>query len=140
MLQMTITIMLAGLLLSTISFSQEPAPSVAIAQGQTPSPDYSWLNGKWEGNPPLGGQVQMELQVVKGNLVKGSGRIVQSGARRQNTRQIEGTIDGNKVELSYFGERVTVKYDLTFVDGALIGTGTNPDQPAPVKTTFKKIQ
>jgi hypothetical protein len=114
--------------------------SVAISRAQGPNPDYSWLNGTWEGTPPLGGQMRMELQVVSGNQVKGSGFIVQTKGRT-NTRPIEGTVDGDKVELSYFGVNdVTIKYVLTFVDGALKGTGTHPNQPAPVETIFKKLK
>ena len=83
--------------------------------------------------------MRMELQVVSGNQVKGSGFIVQVKGRR-NTRPIEGTVDGDKVELSYFGVRETIKYVLTFVDGTLTGTGTNPSQPAPAETIFRKLK
>ena len=115
--------------------------AIALAQEQTPKADYSWLNGKWEGAPPLGGTMQMELTVDKGNHVKGSGHIVQRGSRLnpQATRQIEGTVNGNKVEFEFFGANGTVKYVLTFVDGELRGTGENPNQKGPVETTFKKV-
>ena len=113
--------------------------SVALSQGQAPHPDYSWLNGTWEGKPPGGGLMRMEVQVVSGNQVKGSGFLDQVGGKK-NTRAIEGLVDGNKVELSYFGVRETIKYSLTFVDGTLTGTGTNPGQPAPVETTFRKLK
>jgi hypothetical protein len=82
--------------------------------------------------------MRMELQVVNGNQVKGSGFIVQP--RNRNTRPIEGTVDGEKVELSYFGVKETIKYVLNFVDGTLTGTGSNPNQPAPVETTFRKLK
>ena len=59
--------------------------------------------------------MRMELQVVNGNQVKGSGFIDQPGGKR-NTRQIEGTVDGDKVEFSYFAVRETINYVLTFVD------------------------
>ena len=81
----------------------------------------------------------MDIQVVNGNQVKGSGYIVQPGTRTRNTRPIEGVVNGNKVELSYFGVRETINYIFTFVDGTLTGTGTNPNLPAPVATTFRKI-
>ena len=113
--------------------------SLTISQDQARKPDYNWLNGKWEGAPPGGGTMQMELKVDKGNQVKGSGHIVQPGSKRQTTRQIEGTVNGDKVDLEFFGANGTVKYLLTFVDGALQGTGNGPNQPAPVETTFKKL-
>jgi len=53
--------------------------AIVLAQEQAPKADYNWLNGKWEGTPPLGGTMQMELQVDKGNQVKGSGHVVQPG-------------------------------------------------------------
>jgi hypothetical protein len=112
--------------------------AIILAQEQTPK-DYSWLNGTWEGAPPGGGTMQMDLKVDKGNEVKGSGHIVQRGNKRQNSRQIEGTVNGDKVELDFFGANGTVKYVLTFVDGALKGTGSGPNQPGPVETTFKKV-
>ena len=113
--------------------------AIVFAQEQAPKADYNWLNGKWEGAPPGGGTMQMELKMDKGNQVKGSGHIVQPGSKRQTTRQIEGTVNGNKVDLEFFGANGTVKYVLTFGDGALHGTGNGPNQPGPVETTFKKI-
>jgi hypothetical protein len=113
--------------------------STTIVAQEQPKADYNWLNGTWEGAPPGGGTMQMELKVDKGNEVKGSGHIVQRGSKRQNSRQIEGTVNGNKVDLDFFGANGTVKYVLTFADGALKGTGSGPNQPGPVETTFKKI-
>ena len=78
--------------------------------------------------------MQMELKVDNGNQVKGSGHIVQRGSKWQNSRQIEGTVSGNKVELDYSGTNGNVKYLLTFVEGDLRGTGSGPKQ-----TTFKKV-
>ena len=60
--------------------------AIVFAQEQAPKADYNWLNGKWEGGPPGGGTMQMEVKVDKGNQVKGSGHILQSGSKRQNTR------------------------------------------------------
>lgn len=111
--------------------------SVALSQDQAPKTDYTWLNGKWEGMPPAGGQLQIELQVTNGNQVKGSGRIVRGGGKNPASRSIEGTVNGDKVELTWFGNE-TVKYLLTYVDGALTGTGTRPGETA-VETTFKKL-
>jgi hypothetical protein len=82
--------------------------AIVLAQEQA-SKDYNWLNGTWEGAPPGGGTMQMELKVDKGNQVKGSGHIVQRGNKRQNSRQIEGTVNGNKVELDYSGADGNVK-------------------------------
>jgi hypothetical protein len=113
--------------------------SVAIAPGQGLNQNYGWLNGTWEGRPPLGGTMRMELQVVNGNQVKGSGFIDQPGRKRVN-RPVEGTVDGDKVEISFFGGRDTAKFVLTFVDGALTGTGINSGQAAPVETTFRKLK
>jgi hypothetical protein len=113
--------------------------ATVLAQEQASKGDYSWLNGTWEGAPPGGGTMQMELKVDKGNQVKGSGHIVQRGSKRQNSRQIEGTVNGNKVDLDFFGANGTVKYLLTFVDGELRGTGSGPNQPGPVETTFKRV-
>jgi hypothetical protein len=112
--------------------------AIVLAQEQAPK-DYNWLNGMWEGAAPGGGTMQMELKVDNGNQVKGSGHIVQRGSRQQATRQIEGTVNGNKVEFEFFGANRPVKYVLTFVDGELRGTGENPNQKGPVETTFKKI-
>jgi hypothetical protein len=112
---------------------------IVFAQVQATKADYNWLNGKWEGAPPGGGTMQMDLNVDKGNQVKGSGHIVQPGSKRQTTRQIEGTVNGDKVELEFFAANNVIKYVLTFVDGTLQGTGNSPNQKGPVETIFKKV-
>ncbi|HEY1373320.1 MAG TPA: hypothetical protein VGH50_12685 [Candidatus Binatia bacterium] len=113
--------------------------TIVLAQEKGTS-DYGWLNGKWEGTPPQGGKVQMDMRVTNGNQVKGTGFIVQTGIRSKNTRQVEGIVDRDKVELTYFGVNETIKYDLKFVDDKLVGTGTNPGLPKPVETIFVKLK
>lgn len=82
----------------------------------------------------------MDMRVTNGNQVKGTGFIVQTGIRSKNTRQVEGIVDRDKVELTYFGVNETIKYDLKFVDDKLVGTGTNPGLPKPVETIFVKLK
>jgi len=102
---MTKTILLS--VLAAVIFG---TTAILFAQEQATKADYNWLNGKWEGTPPLGGNMQKELRVDKGNQFKGSGHIVHGGSRHQATRQIEGTVNGDKVELEFFGHYGTVKY------------------------------
>src|SRR5574341_1429545 len=73
----------------------------ALAQERSPSPDYSWLNGRWAGMPRGGGELQMDLKVVNDKKILGDGMIPRGG-RRTAYRTITKTVDGNQVVLETF--------------------------------------
>ncbi len=82
----------------------------------------------------------MELRVVNGNKVEGSGHVVQHGKKRETDRPVEGIVNGNKVELTSQGGAEITKYVLTFADGNLTGTGSRGGDSTPVETTFRKLK
>ncbi len=118
--------MLLVLVCSTFSF--------AASAGQA---DYSWLNGKWSGQPPDGGDLTMTLTVDKDNKISGSGIIPVRGGREAHP-EVSGSVKGKRVLLqTFFSEakvQRTVHYNCTFADNAL-----QCRTPAGYKTTFKKV-
>lgn len=100
--------------------------------------DSSWLNGKWEGPPPLGGELTMTLAVEKGNEVEGSG-FIRQGGRKPARPDVTGTVNGNSVSLETFFPdafpQARVHYDCTLIAGDLQCRTKNG-----YKTTFKKIE
>ncbi len=99
--------------------------------------DYSWLNGKWSGQPPAGGDLTMTLTVDKDNKIHGSGIIPVRGGREAHP-EVSGTVKGKRVVLETFFQdpkvQGTVHYNCTFVDNAL-----QCRTPKGYKTTFKKV-
>src|SRR5713226_798505 len=63
--------------------------------------DTRWLNGKWEGRPPIGGELTMTLTVEKDNQVRGSA-VIPEGGRRGAHPEVTGTVNGNRVTLETF--------------------------------------
>jgi len=100
--------------------------------------DNSWLNGKWSGQPPAGGELTMTLSVEKDNQVSGSGLIPQGGSRDIHP-QVSGSVNGKQVVLETFFPSAfpqgSVHYDCTLVNDAL----QCRTQKGNYKTTFKKI-
>lgn len=109
----------------------------ALAQEQSPGADYTWLNGKWAGTPPAGGELQMDLKVVNGNKIQGDGFIPGGGRRSGGRPSITGTVDGNKVVLeTYFPEsQRRVVYRCLFKEDVL-QCSTGPK----FHTTFSRLK
>lgn len=99
--------------------------------------DNSWLNGKWSGQPPAGGDLTMTLTVDKDNKIHGSGIIPVRGGREAHP-EVSGTVKGKQVVLeTFFSEaRVqrTVHYNCRFANNAL-----QCRTAKGYKTTFKKV-
>ncbi len=125
---------LAGVLGSMLFVLVYGAFSFAASAEPT---DYSWLNGKWSGQPPEGGDLTMTLTVDKDNKIHGSGIIPLRGGTAAHP-EVSGSVKGKRVLLqTFFSEaRVqrTVHYNCTFADNAL-----QCRTPAGYKTTFKKV-
>jgi len=109
------------------------------AQDQPPSPTHSWLNGKWVGQFPTGGEIELTLQVVHGNQIKGSGRI--GRARRPIRTVVTGAVDEGQVKLVSYNpfSRTTTQFLLSLVNGVLTGKGFAPDDTEGVEVTFTKL-
>ncbi len=99
--------------------------------------DNSWLNGKWSGQPPAGGELTMTLSVDKDNQVHGSGIIPVRGGREAHP-EVSGTVKGKRVVLKTFFQdpkvQLTVHYNCRFVNNAL-----ECRTAKGYKTTFKKV-
>ena len=116
--------------------------TAGISQGQVSSQDHSWLNGTWEGKAHNKRTMQMELELVNGNRVKGTarGEIIRRKARNRD-QSIEGTVDGDKVRLTVFdNQNRHIEYVLNYINGNLIGTVTNPSKSDRIETIFRKIK
>jgi hypothetical protein len=55
----------------------------AIAQEKPGNPAYDWLNGKWSGQAPGGGELELDLKVVNDNQITGQSRIPRAGVKRE---------------------------------------------------------
>lgn len=113
-------------------------PTLTVAQESPGNPEYSWLNGKWSGPAPAGGILQMDLKVINGNQIVGSGHVRTGGTKRGARPSITGTVNNNQVELELFYPRTnnTVRLRLSFVDGTLTGES----KKTGFQATFKKDQ
>jgi hypothetical protein len=109
------------------------------AQDQSPSPNYSWLNGKWVGQSAIGEEMELTLQVVKGNQVQGWGRIRQ--ARRPIRTIVNGAVNDGKIKLVSYNpfSRIATQFLLSLVEGVLTGRSFSPDDTEGVEVTFTKL-
>ena len=110
-----------------------------VAQDRPSSPNQSWLNGKWVGQSARGGEIELTLQVVERNQVKGWGRIRQAQGTIRTV--VNGTINDGKVKLVSYNpfSRVTTQFLLSLVDGVLRGKGFSPEDTEGVEVTFTKL-
>ena len=100
--------------------------------------DASWLNGKWAGRPPAGGELTMTLNVEKDNQIRGSA-VIPEGGRRGAQPDVTGTVKGKRVTLETFFPgafpQARVHYDCTATNDAL-----QCRTKSGYKTTFKKVE
>jgi hypothetical protein len=98
----------------------------------------SWLNGKWEGRPPAGGELRMTLSVEKDNQIRGTA-VIPGGRRRDAHPEVTGTVNGNRVTLDTFFPSAfpqsVVHYDCTLTNDAL-----QCRTKSGYKTTFNKVK
>jgi hypothetical protein len=82
----------------------------ALSQEKPGNPAYDWLNGKWYGRAPGGGELELQLRVLNGNEITGHSRIPRAGAKRDVTKSISGSVDGDKVRLELYRGEVLDRY------------------------------
>lgn len=116
------------------------ALSAFAAEGRRQSPNYSWLNGRWVGQSAIGGEIELTLQVVNGNQIKGWGRLRR--ARRPIRTIVTGTVSEGEVKLvsynPFFG--ITTQFLLSLLNGVLTGRSfSSPDDAEGVEVTFTKL-
>jgi hypothetical protein len=115
------------ILVSTVTFAASPEPA-----------DTSWLNGKWEGRPPAGGELTMALTVEKDNQIRGTA-VIPGGGRKGAHPEVTGTLKGKRVTLETFFPSAfpqsVVHYDCTSTNDAL-----QCRTKSGYKTTFKKVE
>jgi hypothetical protein len=97
--------------------------------------DNAWLNGKWQGRPPLGGDMTMTLNVDQ-NEIHGSAIIPGKGKSPQP--DVKGSIKGKRVLIETF-------FPNRYPQGAVHYNCTRADENLDCKTksgfatTFKKV-
>jgi len=124
---------LAGMLFSVLFL----IGSTSFSFGASDEPlGNTWLNGKWEGRPPIGGVLTMTLTVEKDNQVQGKGLIRQ--ANKPAHPQVTGTVNGNEVTLETFFpdafSQSAVHYDCRLMNEVL-----QCRTKSGYKTVFKKV-
>ena len=125
---------LAGVLFNVLSLIVATAFTFGASEEQVGN---SWLNGKWEGRPPAGGELTMTLTVEKDNQVRGTA-VIPGGGRKGAHPDVTGTVKGNQVTLETFFPAAfpqsLVHYDCTLTNNAL-----QCKTKSGYKTTFKKV-
>lgn len=114
------------------------SPTLVSAEDKPGNPKYGWVNGKWEGRPPAGGELQMTLRVEKDNQVRGTG-LIPGGGKKGARPDVTGTVNGDRVRLETFFPGAfpqrSVIYNCKFAEGAL-----RCKTRGGYETTFKKIE
>ena len=126
-------------ILLVLTFTSLAITSVVLTHAASEEPtDNNWLNGNWEGRPPLGGELTMTLSVDKENHIQGTAVIPGGGAKGAHP-QVTGTVKGSRVtlETSFPSARPQsrVHYNCTRADGAL-----QCRTKSGYRTTFKKVE
>jgi hypothetical protein len=103
-----------------------------VSAQEPAKPDYSWVNGKWAGLEEDGGNLTMDLKLVKNTEVQGLG-LIPLGGRRSIQPTVFGTVDGKQVLLELKYPRRTANYQFIFNEGVL-----ECSTQAGFKTTFRK--
>lgn len=118
--------------ISVIAFS-----AFVFAASEEPA-DNNWLNGKWEGRPPAGGELTMTLAVDKDNQIQGTA-VIPGGGTKGAKPQVSGKVNGIHVTLETFfpsaRPQSRVHYDCTLARDAL-----QCRTKSGYKTTFKKVE
>lgn len=94
----------------------------SAAQEKPGNPSYDWLNGNWSGTAPLGGELQLDLRVVDDNKVVGHSRIPMGGSKRPAAGNINGTVNGDQVNLEISYPRNTQNWRFRRKDETLTAT------------------
>lgn len=124
-------------LLFGVSFFVLPS-NFASGADQRSDISSDWLNGKWEGRPPAGGELKMDIHVEKDNAIKGTGLIPGKGRGDAAHPQVTGTIRGKVIHLETF-------FPSSFPQGKVVynckpaGQELQCRTPAGYETTFKKM-
>ena len=120
----------------TTSFMLIVSALPAMAQDKPGNPAYDWLNGKWSGQAPGGGHLELDLQVVNDNQVTGQSRIPRPGVKREPVRSVTGTVEGDKVHLELYQGKTgaTQKWNFSHKDGTLVATRKGEE------VIFKKLK
>ncbi|HEV8344548.1 MAG TPA: hypothetical protein VGR30_19500 [Candidatus Binatia bacterium] len=108
----------------------------SAAAQESGNPAYSWVNGKWTGPAPGGGELEMDLRLINDNQVAGSGQIRGAGGAKGYRPVITGIVKGERVTLDLRNPNSgnNVKLELSLVDGTLKGTRKGEE------VVFKKQQ
>jgi hypothetical protein len=75
-----------------------------LAQEKPGNSEYAWLNGKWSGPAPAGGELELDLQVINDNQITGQSRVPRGGSKRDPVRTVSGTVEGDKVHLELYSK------------------------------------
>jgi hypothetical protein len=126
--------LLAGVLFNVLFLIVATAFTFGASEEQVGN---SWLNGKWEGRPPAGGELTMTLTVERDNQVRGTA-VIPGGGRKGAHPDVTGTVKGNHVTLETFFPAAfpqsRVHYDCTLTNDAL-----QCKTKSGYKTTFRKV-
>jgi hypothetical protein len=106
----------------------------ALSQEKPGNPAYDWLNGKWFGPAPGGGELELKLRVLNGDEITGESRIPRPGSKRDITKNVSGSVDGDKVHLELYRGEKTQRWTFSHKEGILWATRKGEEM------IFKKLE
>jgi hypothetical protein len=111
-------------------------PGLPVASAEEYNP--SELAGKWEGTPPLGGKLIIDIEVSPSGEIKGKGRIPTPVGTRAAAPNVEGKVAGRKVDIDYWFLRggTTVRFVCDWVEKSVLNCITRNKKH---ETEFKRL-
>lgn len=112
-------------------------PGLPVASAQ--EYNAAELAGKWEGTPPLGGKLTIDIEVSPSGDIKGRGRIpiVTPAGMRAAAPNVEGKVTGRKVNIDYWlPQGPTVRFVCDWVEKNVLNCITRNKKH---ETEFKRL-
>lgn len=108
------------------------------SQEQPPPLTGQDLSGKWEGRPPLGGRLEMDMTVSPSGKIEGKG-LVREGGLKATRSYVSGEVEGQKVFIQTdfpMSQQDRVRYRCVWKERDTLECTT----PKGFQTTFKRQQ
>jgi len=106
------------------------------SQEKSPPLTAQDLSGKWEGTPPLGGRLEIDMKVSPSGEIEGKG-LIREGGLKAAYPLVSGEVKGQKVFMQTdfpMSQQDRVRYRCVWKDRDTLECTT----PKGFKTTFKR--
>jgi hypothetical protein len=107
-----------------------------MAQAEEANFTYADLAGKWEGTPPLGGKLTIDIKVSPEGKIEGHGRIAGTYG---GAPVVNGKVADRVVDIDYYyptGNSGTIRFVCSWIEPKLLNCVTRKTK---FKSEFRKI-